>query len=136
MRRLPRLIRNDVCYLQPMKKLICLFLLLWLPISASSAWAMSTQMQVDAALGTVEPTSSEMPCHDMAIEHADTSPDQSSGVKHNCSACGACSFAFSANISLPLHFTIAALTSRAFLPANDQTVSQTYPPALRPPIAS
>jgi hypothetical protein len=136
MKRRPRLNRNEVCYLQPMKKLVCLFLMLWLPISAGSAWAMSTQMQVSAAFDTADTAAMEMPCHDMAIENTDSAPEQVPGMKHNCSACGACFSVLAAGIPLLPHFSSAALTSRMALPADDQTVSQTYPPALRPPITS
>ena len=106
--------------------------MLWLPISASSAWAMSTQMQMNAIGGSTE-MAIDMPCHDMA--DSDTAPDEPS-IKHNCSACGAC-FTILATGSKPIvHFSSLALASRAALPADDQTVSQTYPPALRPPITS
>ena len=119
-----------------MKKLICLFLMLWLPISASSAWAMSTQMQVDAAFGSVEMARVDMPCHDMAMENTDSAPGHAPGMQHNCSACVACFSVFSADLSSPLHFTSTILTTRAILPTDGQTISQTYPPALRPPITS
>lgn len=119
-----------------MKKIICLLLMLWLPISASSALAMSMQMQVNAALETPTEAVMDMPCHDMAASYADAPLDHEPGLKHNCSACGACFTVLATGTPLAVYFSSAVMTSRAALPADDQIVSQTYPPALRPPIAS
>ena len=107
--------------------------MLWLPVSASSAWAMSTQMQMNAAADATTEVAMDMPCHDMADN--DTAPNEP-GIKHNCSACGACFTILATGMHLAAYFSSIALTSRAVMPAEDQTVSQTYPPALRPPIAS
>lgn len=134
MPHLPKLNSDEVCYLQLMKKFICLFLMLWLPISASSAWAMSTQMQLGSASDTSAETIMDMPCHDMD-SHDSSAPDEPV-IKHNCSACGACFTILAAGTPLLTYFNISTITSRVALPADDQTVSQTYPPALRPPIAS
>lgn len=110
--------------------------MLWLPISASSAWAMSMQMQVNAALDTPADTIMDMPCHDTASADIDSTLDHEPGTKHNCSACGACFTVLATGMPSAVYFSSAALTSLAGMPADDQTVSQTYPPALRPPIAS
>lgn len=121
-----------------MRKIICLFLMLWLPISAGSAWAMSTQMQLDSAQGATSEPSADMPCHDMGMMSADhtDSSDTEHGMKHNCSACGACFSVFMAEAPKAAAFAFAAPSSQAALLADDLLVSQTYPPALRPPIAS
>lgn len=135
MRRQPRLNRNEVCYLLSMKKLICLFLMLWLPISASSAWAMSTQMQLGENFDAPAETMVDMPCHDMAT-HDSPASEQEPGLKHNCTACGACFTILATGTPSVTYFSSTIVTSRAAPPANDQTISLTYPPALRPPIAS
>jgi hypothetical protein len=119
-----------------MKKIICLLLMLWLPISASWAWAMSMQMQVHAALDTPTDTAMDMPCHDMAAGNSDSDLNHEPGIKHNCSACGACFTVLATGAPLAVYFASAVLSSQAVLPADDQIVSQTYPPALRPPITS
>ena len=119
-----------------MKKFICLFLMLWLPISANAAWAMSTQMQMNTTLDTPTETVMDMPCHDMAADNSDTNLNHEPGIKHNCSACGACFTVLATGTALAVYFASAVLSSRAVLPADDQIVSQTYPPALKPPIAS
>ena len=118
-----------------MKKIICLFLMLWLPISASSAWAMSMQMQLSDAFDTPSETVMDMPCHDMGV-HEGPASDQESGLKHNCSACGACFTILATGTPSAAYFSSSIVTSRAALTADDRIVSLTYPPALRPPIAS
>ncbi|HZV61514.1 MAG TPA: hypothetical protein VFF75_03785 [Methylophilaceae bacterium] len=119
-----------------MKKFICLFLMLWLPISANAAWAMSTQMQMNAASDATIEVAMEMPCHDMTDDNSGTNLNHEPGIKHNCSACGACFTVLATGTPLAVYFSSAVMTSRAALPADDQIVSPTYPPALRPPIAS
>lgn len=118
-----------------MKKLICLFLMLWLPISAGSAWAMSTQMQLGNAFDAAAETAMDMPCHDMEA-HDDPASDQEPASKHNCCVCGACFTILAIGTPSAVYFSSTIVTSRAALLADDQTISLTYPPALRPPIAS
>jgi hypothetical protein len=119
-----------------MKKLICLFLVLWLPISAGSAWAMSTQMQVNAALDAPIETMMDMPCHDMAADNTDVDQGNTENIKHNCAACGACFSISIAGMPSLAVMTSLALTTRTAPVINNPLTSQIYPPALRPPIAS
>ena len=93
-------------------------------------------MQVNAALDAQADTTMDMPCHDLAADGTDSTSNHEPGIKHNCSACGACFTILATGMHLAAYFSSIALTSRAAMPAEDQTVSQTYPPALRPPIAS
>ena len=122
-----------------MKKLLCLFLLLWLPLFSAAAAAMSMQMQLSAA-----PAQSEhMPCHEASTTQA--TPDHDAAqpccddhdASHNCFACGVCAFSHASSHPTDL----AALT----LPVPDTSSpgylarvfsSQLYPPALKPPISA
>lgn len=119
-----------------MKKLVCLFLMLWLPLSAGSAWAMSTQMQVNAALDMAAETAMDMPCHDMDAAGDDQGKGNTHCLKHNCAACGACFSTSMAGAPAGTAFAFAARPTQVTPAADNLPVSQTYPPALRPPIAS
>ena len=123
-----------------MKKLLCLFLLLWLPLFSAAAAAMSMQMQLSAAPAQAE----HMPCHDVSTTQAIPADHDAAqpccgdhDTSHNCFACGVCAFSHASS-----HPTdMAALT----LPAPDTSSpgylarvfsSQLYPPALKPPISA
>src|SRR3546814_6855179 len=124
--------QNELCYLSAIRKIICLLLMLWLPIAASSAWAMSTQMQLGSALGMTTESNADMPCHDMgmmAADHTCSSSDTEHDMKHNCSACGACFSVFMVETPVAA-FAFATPSSQAAPLADDLLVSQIYPPAL------
>ena len=123
-----------------MKKLLCLFLLLWLPLFSAAAAAMDMQMQViqttpEAASAAVD----AMPCHDEAAA-ADTAVQPCCGdqqTSHDCFACGVC--AFSHANSYPAAIAAPALPHPvSAAPAYLDRVfsSQLYPPALKPPISA
>ncbi|MGB7816032.1 MAG: DUF2946 family protein [Methylotenera sp.] len=112
-----------------MKRLICLFLMLWLPLFMASAWAMNMQMQLDSTAHDV--VIMHMSCHD------DTNQAQGNQTHktHQCFACGICALAnASASFSTAPFFNLATKPSSAPLPANVVFSSQDYPPAYKPPI--
>ncbi|MFM9913394.1 MAG: hypothetical protein ACKVN9_07670 [Methylophilaceae bacterium] len=116
-----------------MKRLICLFLILWLPLFTGAALAMGTQMQVANALQQLEkaPTS---PCHDM--QNMDSQQPASKHCNGSCFACGVCAFGFQAVSFMIISTFVAPLASAApTLNLPDLAfISQLYPPALKPPI--
>ena len=118
-----------------MKKLLCLFLLLWLPLFSAAAAAMSMQMQLSAAPAQAE----HMPCHEASTTHHDAAQPccDDHNASHNCFACGVCAFSHASSYPVGL----AALA----LPVPDTSSpgylarvfsSQLYPPALKPPISA
>jgi len=114
-----------------MKKLICLFLMLWLPLFMASAWAMNMQMQLDSTAHDVVIT--HMSCHD------DTNQAQGNQAHktHQCLACGICALAnASASFSTAPFLNLTAKLSSAPLPVNVVFSSQDYPPAYKPPISN
>lgn len=120
-----------------MKKLLCLFLLLWLPLFSAAAAAMSMQMQLSATPAQAE----NMPCHEASASPTADNAEQpccsDHDASHNCFACGVCAFSHASS-------HLAAVISPA-LPAPDTSSpgylarvfsSQLYPPALKPPISA
>lgn len=134
-----------------MKKLICLFLMLWLPLFTGSAWAMSAQMQLDR-LHIVAPmtdmkASTAQPCHEMQAEKMASPQARPAGASgdeyphgqhcngHDCFACGVCLYATSyTSPSQPAVF-IPALSNANPEQPQQTFASQGYPPALKPPIS-
>ena len=140
-----------------MKKCVCLFLMLWLPVFTGSAWAMSSQMQLerlqdttvkDTRAQTATMASSEHPCHEMQadantvdqVDRSMPSGDKPSHGKHcnghDCFACGVCIYATS--YTAPTQQDIYTPSLSHANPEQAQTVfaSQGYPPALKPPISA
>ena len=122
-----------------MKKLLCIFLMLWLPLFSAAAAAMSMQMQLTQT-ETVATQAEAMPCHDVAT-NTDTGVQQpccgDHETSHDCFACGVCAFShassYPALVAAPAfpHPVSAApgYLDRVFF-------SQLYPPALKPPISA
>jgi hypothetical protein len=135
-----------------MKRCICLFLMLWLPVFTGSAWAMSTQMQLERVQDTIAQTatmaSSEHRCHEMQadantvdqVDRSMPSGDKPSHGKHcnghDCFACGVCISATS--YTGPAQQDIHTPSLSHANPEQPQRVfaSQGYPPALKPPISA
>lgn len=126
-----------------MKRFICLFLMLWLPLFTGSAWAMSTQMQYDKLQSAMEGSSqtAETPCHDMQHE-ADPVPasneqsQHSHCTGHNCFACGVCIYAGSFTMPTLQHVFTPLLSNAKPAQFDETFASQLYPPALKPPISA
>jgi hypothetical protein len=130
-----------------MKKFICLFLMLWLPLFTGSAWAMSTQMQLETLQDIVSvtdaTTSSGHPCHEMQSEanttgqldlHAASHGKHCNG--HDCFACGVCIYATSYTAPAQHDIYIPSLSHANPEQAQSVFASQGYPPALKPPISA
>ncbi len=121
-------------YSKNMKKLICLFLMLWLPLFTGAALAMSTQMQVADALQQVQKTM-PMACHELP---ADTQHQPAKhGCNSHCLACGVCAFGCNtASFMMTSYVFSATAISPAPNPADLVFSFPFYPPAFRPPIAT
>lgn len=121
-----------------MKKLLCLFLLLWLPLFSAAAAAMDLQMQ---AMQTtpMAAQADAMPCHNEAAA-AETTAQPCCGdhqSSHSCLACGVCAFSHAGS-----HLTAIAAPALphpvSAAPGYLDRVfsSQLYPPLLKPPIST
>ena len=125
-----------------MKRFICLFLMLWLPLFTGSAWAMSAQMQYDNLRAVMEAPSqnAEPSCHEMGHEAASVpvskEPSPHAHCKgHNCFACGVCIYASSFAVPVLQHVSTPLLSHTKPFQYDVTFASQLYPPALKPPIA-
>ena len=128
-----------------MKKFLCMFLMLWLPLFTGSAWAMSTQTQLGNLQASIDDTQAaqgagvaQQPCHGMQAQQAEEQPGHHgkhcSG--HNCFACGVCIYATNFTSPSPQHFFVPLLTHAKPEPLQLGFASQGYPPALKPPIVA
>ncbi|MGP1717758.1 MAG: hypothetical protein ACTS9Y_11315 [Methylophilus sp.] len=130
-----------------MKKRLCIFLICWLPCFVMAASVMSMQMMLSqlsletqqaAAHAHDAQAMSEMPCHEHQSAHSSETANETSTTQiHHCDVCGFCAISggvahFHALSNLPL----LALSSAAPLFMGAPVHSQTYPPAIKPPIFS
>ncbi len=117
-------------YHTSMKRIICLFLMLWLPLFMGSAWAMSMQMALESQHVqtkhiAVKPS---MSCHESS---AKTHKNQSD----KCAVCGMCALVNgTANFTTApiLNLTASASPKPPFFYI--AFISQDYPPNYKPPI--
>jgi hypothetical protein len=110
-----------------MKKLICLFLMLWLPLFMGSAWAMSMQMQLENQQVQMS-QKSHMSCHEKSNKNQSTS-------SHKCAVCGMCALVNGTanfNTAPVLNFATSQFTAPQFFYV--AFTSQEYPPSYKPPI--
>jgi hypothetical protein len=124
-----------------MRKRLCLFLICWLPCFVMAANVMSLQMALaeHPVSITAQAQQDEMPCHDMADEHQGMhhASDHPTTAKHHCTVCGFCMVTTGvAHLDAFPGVSIIAQSSAAPLFAADPVHSQTYPPAIKPPIFS
>jgi hypothetical protein len=129
-----------------MKKRLCIFLICWLPCFVMAANVMAMQMLIAQANPVAQQAHdthathkmgamSEMPCHEHQAAH--DSGTTTSSKAHHCDVCGFC--AISGGVA---HFHVipdlAFTTSRSVAPlfVAAPVHSQTYPPAIKPPIFS
>ena len=131
-----------------MKKSICLFLMLWLPLFTGSAWAMSTRMQLGNLQASIDDTQAahvadmpQHPCHEMQAQQADAHAGETAHHSDHCSgsncfACGVCIYATNFTTPSPQHFFAPSLTHAKPEPLQTGFASQGYPPALKPPIVA
>lgn len=124
-----------------MRKRLCLLLICWLPCFVMAANVMSLQMALaeQTFISTAQAQHDEMPCHHMADEHQDmhhAAGDQTTS-KHHCTVCGFCMVTTGvAHLDAFPTVSLIAQSSAAPLFAADPVHSQTYPPAIKPPIFS
>jgi hypothetical protein len=128
-----------------MKKRLCLFLICWLPWFVMAANVMAMQMLLPQApvsqyMHDEHPSHemeamSEMPCHQHEAMHA--SEKTSSSKAHHCDVCGFCAISGGvAHFDAVSNLDLIASSSAAPLFMAAPVHSQTYPPAVKPPIFS
>ena len=121
-----------------MKKLICVFLMVWLPLFMGSAWAMNMQMELQNQLPQVTTNSSvatDMPmnCH-MNMMNS-TSGKHSNQPHQKCATCGICAVAnASASFNTVPNFDLPVTHSSAPYLLQVAFTSQDLPPTIKPPI--
>lgn len=121
-----------------LKKFICIFLLAWLPLFTSAASAASLQMTFANLNAEMQSNMADTaPCHQHVHDANSTNSHNQMPSKqhHVCTVCGFCVVASGfANIphGLSLHTTRLTSSQPAFFTA--VVHSQTYPPAIKPPI--
>jgi len=122
-----------------MKRLICIFLMLWLPLFMGSASAMSMHMALEnqsTDLGLLAHSVAKVQggCHDDA-EILPQTQSKSSNQKHQCFACGTCALAnSSASFDTIPVFDILSQTSMTPQYFNVAFYSLGHPPVIKPPI--
>jgi len=118
-----------------MKKRLCIFMICWLPCFVMAANLMSLQMQWAQLSAPAESQQAMhgMPCHS-AMAATDTDK-KSSSQAHQCAVCGFCvvsSGVAHLHGSVLLTMMNAASATPVFVVA--PVHSQSYPPAIKPPI--
>ncbi|HWU67163.1 MAG TPA: hypothetical protein VNZ84_09135 [Methylophilus sp.] len=122
-----------------MRKRLCLFLICWFPCFVMAANVMSMQMALaqHALPNMVQVQSAEMPCHHMADASHETqhTTEQHAPGNHSCTVCGFCMVSTGvAHLDLFPSISIIVQSAAAPLYVADPVHSQTYPPAIKPPI--
>lgn len=123
-----------------MKKLFCLWLILWLPCFGMATSVMSMQMQLAELAAPVSVAAEDMPCHHTHTQSSDMQHHDdftsSSTHHHHCNVCGYCML--SSGVArldrfptLQLGITSAQVPLFLALPV----YSLTFPPAIKPPIS-
>lgn len=121
-----------------MKRILAIFLMLWLPLFMQSAWAMSTRMLLQEAQTTIglqaslDADSEPMPCHASTAE-AGTHP----GVHDShCTHCLACAIATaSASFDAAPQFHLPDLTQENISSISALYLSVYLPAVIKPPIS-
>lgn len=120
-------LRRTSSYPKTMKKLICILLMFWLPLSLSLAHAMSTDMMIaDNALHKELLAEPEHPCH----QHGTKSHGES-----DCKHCGSCTLAMANAMLKPLTvFDALPKMASKFRSLESTLTAFTVPPTIKPPI--
>lgn len=129
-----------------MKKLIALFMLCWLPLFMSSAWAMDLQMRTPVSSHQDTSTAmhahmADMPCH-MEVDQIDDvqmnadchdchTHDHNT---HKCATCGLCMVSLSATHTAPFLPDFSITPTNAISMPDAALISLNHPPAIKPPI--
>lgn len=122
-----------------LKKLFCIFLIAWLPLFISTASAASLQMTLTNLNAAMQSNMVDVtPCHQHASDTQENSKKHNevpSKQHHVCTVCGFCAVS-SGYANMPHAFNLQMTSFSASQPAYFTAVfhSQSYPPAIRPPI--
>lgn len=127
-----------------MRKLVAVFMLLWLPLSGGNALAASLAMQLQQ--GECHPAAATMSHegmadHGMMMDHEMPSHDhtamQADDETSNCTSCGVCHLACTAYLDAPaVALPLAETVSSAVAAAAAHFVSHTSAPLLPPPLVA
>lgn len=128
-----------------MRKLVAVFMLLWLPLSGGNALAASLAMQLQQ--GECHPAAATMAHEDMADHHGmmmdhqmpshDHAAMQADDDTSNCTSCGVCHLACSAYLHAPaVALPLEKAVSRAVPATAAHFVSHTSAPLLPPPLVA
>ncbi len=120
-----------------MKKVICLFLMLWLPLFMGSAWAMNMQMELQNQLQQVTQQSQTMAHSMITITQMPASCHMSTASEPNkkCPTCSMCVLAnASASFDTAPNFHVLSTTSLTPPYSAVAFYSQDLPPTIKPPI--
>lgn len=122
-----------------MKKLICLFMMCWLPLSITAAQAMSAQMMLNhfnsktqqSVTVAKEMTSAQsMPCH----QYMQTSKGEKAPASV-CVKCAACDLATAfATFDVPSSKPLPKKIADKFTISQSSLISTQLPPSIKPPI--
>ena len=120
-----------------MRKAICLFLILWLPLFMGSAWAMNMQMELQNQLPQIAQQSQKM-AHNMATNMqmpASCHMNIASETNKKCPTCSMCALAHaSASFDTAPNFNVLSTTSLTPPYSAVAFYSQDLPPTIKPPI--
>lgn len=106
---------------------------------AANVMSMQMALAEQAFTSVVQTQSAEMPCHHMADEPHEMqhSTEQHVPGNHHCTVCGFCMVSTGvAHLDLFPSVSIIVQTAAAPLYLADPVHTQTYPPAIKPPIFS
>lgn len=138
--------------MQSMKKMLCLFLILWWPLFAMAAQRMELEMEIASGVIGQHPetlNSAIETCHHQMVAgveandldakaYASLSHDfDGHGKSHTCKLCGYCAVlaGFSDFTAFPNVIGFASVVVKPVLPTLFFH-SQSYPPAIKPPISA
>ncbi len=129
---------NFVCYLSwYMKRILTIFLVLWLPLFMQSAWAMSTHMALQGTRTTIDLKVHQDVVSESCHHYGEKTDTQQVTHRHHCAHCLACAISMAS-----ASFDGAP---RLYLPEpaqeNASSVSAQYfsvhlPAAIKPPIST
>jgi hypothetical protein len=119
-----------------MKKLICIFIMSWLPCFMMAANAMGMQMVLENALQHATQTAdhAQMSCHEQ-VNHDKTSENKTNHPdSHHCSFCAFCVVGSAVASTHLLKMSHLKTDNIQHTSLDVAFSSQDYPPAIKPPI--
>ncbi len=127
-----------------MKRILAIFLMLWLPLFMQSAWAMSTRMALADAENSIglqanqDAASEPVHCHGSVAETSPVQTDaQASTHHHHCAHCLACTIASaSASFDTAPKFYLPDFTQEISASTLALYLSIHLPAEVEPPISA